>query len=674
MSTFTLILVLLVCVLISAVVDQFVPKVSLPLIQIVLGLIASIFVSASEVDIEPEFFLVIFIAPLLFDEARRTDVVSLWRSRGSMVSLAVGLVIVAVLVIGFTLNWLVPSIPLAAAFALGAALGPTDAVAVSSLSSETAMTNRQKSLLKNEYLINDASGIVSFQFAVAAVTTGAFSLLDATVSFLINFFGGIAIGVLLGFVAVFIRRWVRNAGIESTTFHVLFEIMVPFGIFLLAEQFETSGILAVVAAGLVFSAMPQEFNPSTSQTNIVSNSVWRVITFVLNGLVFVLLGVQLPSAMQATWQDASISNFTLIALVFLITFIMMAVRFLWLLVMERIHIRDRLRAQNVREVAATTFAGSKGAITLSIAMSLPFYISLSPPTPFPSRSLIIFLASGVIILTLLAATFLVPILMPPPKEEKEGRQQFAAAQVEILRRVITELTSEETDENKGAVLAAINARNKRIKDIQEDHDLETESSRQIRLQAYQWQQERIYELMDAEEIDLQEGNKALQRLDYLQDITRQERLSLLAIMAQRLYRWRIMFRAWFHHLRHRAPLPDPSEEEEESRHIRREALEHAISKLEDEMAHPDIGVNAENIGRVLLEYQQQLALINNPVQRTADAASPSSPKSLDVERRALGLELQYTRDMQEEGSISRDAARRLVENIHLMQLDLASQG
>ncbi|MEI2999073.1 MAG: cation:proton antiporter [Senegalimassilia faecalis] len=160
MEMLEFVLLLLAAVLVSAVLDQMMPRVSLPLVQIAIGAIVILLVGTPvDVAIDPELFLVLFIAPLPFDESRHASKRGLWDNKGSIVSLAIGLVIVTVLVVGFVLNWIEPSIPLAAAFALGAALGPTDAVAVTALGKDIRLTGRQKSLLSGEALINDASGV-----------------------------------------------------------------------------------------------------------------------------------------------------------------------------------------------------------------------------------------------------------------------------------------------------------------------------------------------------------------------------------------------------------------------------------------------------------------------------------------------------------------------------------
>ena len=190
MATFELVLLLLAAVLISAVLDQFIPKVTLPLIQIAAGVIIALFArDYIKITLDPNLFIVLFVAPLLYYDARALDKGALWHNKRPVLSLAIGLVFVTALAVGFLVNSIIPVIPLTAAVALGAALAPTDAVAVTSLAKDLSISNREQSILEGESLINDASGLVAFQFAIAACITGEFSLISATCSFIVSFFG-----------------------------------------------------------------------------------------------------------------------------------------------------------------------------------------------------------------------------------------------------------------------------------------------------------------------------------------------------------------------------------------------------------------------------------------------------------------------------------------------------
>ena len=349
METLTLVLLLAIAVLISAIADRVIPKVSLPLIQVAMGVIIAIAAHGTIViELEPNLFLVLFIAPLLYIEAKGADKAILWRNRGPILSLAIGLVVVTMLIIGFTLNAILPSISLAAALALGAALGPTDAVAVTSLSKQVSIPERQWGILKGELLLNDASGIVCFQFAILAASTGSFSLLEAGEDFIIEFIGGLLFGALIGYASNFALRKIRDIGIDSITFHVLFEICIPFVVYLAATAIHVSGIIAVVVAGLVNVIAPRTVSPSIAHMNIVSSSVWQVISFALNGIVFVLLGTQIPTAMLYSWGDQSISNVTLLGLVALVTLLLLGTRFIWCVAMEYLHTRRDAKARFTR--------------------------------------------------------------------------------------------------------------------------------------------------------------------------------------------------------------------------------------------------------------------------------------------------------------------------------------
>ena len=476
MEALVLALLMLAAVLLSSVIDQLVPKVSSPLIQIGLGLLIALFApSQINITLDPDLFLVLFIAPLLFDEAKNVDKGALWKNRRPVLSLAIGLVVVTALIIGFAVEWLEPSIGLFAAFALGAALGPTDAVAVASLSKETDIAPRDKSILEGESLINDASGVVAFQFASAAALTGAFLALDAAEEFGRLFLGGIAAGVVVGVVGLYSMRALRRGGYESTTINVLYEVFSPFFVYLFAEWLGTSGILAVVAAGLIMADRSQRLtSASIAQRQLVSRSFWRIIVFLINSVVFVLLGMQLPQAFTPAIAD-HFSLLFLLGVVALVTALIAGCRFGWVLVMEEVYRvgRRRSRRRTLRKKASKvetvetnqpsptphlrhrrphwrerigsllknalvlTVGGPKGAVTLSIIFTLPLTMP-DGATPFPERDLIVFLTASVILCTLLLADGLLPLLSPRVAEAS-NEQELSRAAIRVLEGTLREL-------------------------------------------------------------------------------------------------------------------------------------------------------------------------------------------------------------------------------------------
>ena len=487
METFEFVLIVLTCVAASSVVDKFV-NVSIPVIQVIIGLlVALILPSVQEIHLESELFMLLFIAPLLFNETRETNIRALLLNLNSILSLAIALVVVSVLSVGYALHLMVPSIPLAAAFALASALGPTDAATVTALKSNIHLTHRQQTLLSGESLINDASGVVAFQFSVAAAVTGTFSLIDAAGSFTVLFVGGVAMGIVIGFVFSSINAMLGRLGYVDTVANVLYEVLTPFLVYLLAETFHVSGVLAVVATGLVI-ALPRRQNNEAlfARQKLVSNSTWKVISFLINGTIFVFLGMQLPlSVLPGT--NGGLNILQILGIIVAITLFMHAVRFAWLYVLEthKLHKGGHLctgkddesdsedtagektdektdeqlsactpkpisitSAELIKNVLVTTIAGAKGAVTLSIILTLP--LMTQSGAAFPQRDLLITIAAGVILATLLLADNLLPVLSKSPEADSDLPERLHKGEIAVLEATLAELRSLLQSENANA--------------------------------------------------------------------------------------------------------------------------------------------------------------------------------------------------------------------------------
>lgn len=484
METFQFVLIVLTCVAASSVIDKFV-DVSIPVIQVVIGLlVALILPSVQEIHLESELFMLLFIAPLLFNETRETNIRALLLNLNSILSLAIALVVVSVLSVGYALHLMVPSIPLAAAFALASALGPTDAVTVTALKPNIHLTHRQQTLLSGESLINDASGVVAFQFSVAAAVTGAFSLVDAAGSFTVLFVGGVAMGIVTGFAFSAINAMLGRLGYEDTVANVLYEVLTPFLVYLLAETFHVSGVLAVVAAGLVI-ALPRRQNNNAlfARQKLVSDSTWKVISFLINGTIFVFLGMQLPLAVLPG-TNGGLNILQILGIVVVITLFMHGVRFAWLYALEthKLHKGGHLctgkddasdsedsngektdeqskptctpkpisitSTELIKNVLVTTIAGAKGAVTLSIILTLP--LMTQSGAAFPQRDLLITIAAGVILATLLLADNLLPVLSKSPETDSDLPVRLHKGEIAVLEATLAELRSLLQSENANA--------------------------------------------------------------------------------------------------------------------------------------------------------------------------------------------------------------------------------
>lgn len=424
---FELILFLIGAVIASAILERFIPMVSLPLVQIALGFGIALFVSTElNSGLDAELLLILFIAPLHFNESRHVDSGKLWDNRKAIASMAMGLVFVIMLTAGATLHAILPAIPLAACFAFGAAMGSTDAVAVNGATKDYRFSKRHDAILKGEALFNDVTGTVAFKCCVAVLLSGSFSVLHAGEEFALDLFGGLIGGAIMGAIAWFLLEFIKWRGVDSPTIHVALELLAPFVVYLVAKHLHIGAIIAVVGAGLVMSVMPQRRSAVTARQKLQSKGVWDTLEFILNGAIFVILGMQLPRLLRPL-VEGSVQGWVTIGAVIAITVVLEAVRFLWVVGLDAAHakgehasVRACFERVRLRESLAMAFAGPKGGITLSLLLTIA---SNRGSFSFDDRLLLISVASGVILLTIVLANFAVPALVPTKTNAKRTRER-----------------------------------------------------------------------------------------------------------------------------------------------------------------------------------------------------------------------------------------------------------
>lgn len=348
MQSIEVVLAMLLAVVASGYLVRVVPvSLPLPLVQIALGAgIAAI--SGHGVRLDPEIFFLLFLPPLLFLDGWRIPKVGLFRDKGTILELAFGLVVFTVLGAGLLIHWMIPAMPLAVAFALAAIVSPTDPVAVSSIAARVPIPKRLMHILEGESLLNDASGLVCFRFAVAAVMTGGFSLAAASLTFLWVAFAGLAVGVIVTWVISLAQRWLsRHLGEEAGS-PILVNLLIPFGAYLVAEHLDASGILAAVAAGVTMSYVELS-GRALATTRVQRAAVWDTVQFSLNGIMFVLLGEQLPGIVQraaaAVEDSGHVSRWWLLVYALAISAILAALRFAWVWVSLRVTLFKALQGR-----------------------------------------------------------------------------------------------------------------------------------------------------------------------------------------------------------------------------------------------------------------------------------------------------------------------------------------
>lgn len=436
MESVGVVLAMLLAVIGSGYLVRMLPfALPLPLVQIALGaVIAGVF--GHGVALDPEIFFLLFLPPLLFLDGWRIPKVGLFRDKGIILELALGLVVFTVLGAGFLIHWLVPEMPLAVAFALAAIVAPTDPVAVSSIAARVPIPRRLMHILEGESLLNDATGLVCFRFAVAAAMTGAFSLTKASATFLWVALAGIACGVALTAGIAFVARIAAQRIGEEPGSPILVNLLTPFGAYLAAEHIGASGILAAVSAGITMSYVELS-GRALATTRVRRAVVWDTVQFALNGVMFVLLGEQLPEIVQRSLNDARLdarmTPLSLVGTALAISLSLILLRLVWVWVSLRLTILkarrqgEQVYTPNFRLVVATSLAGVRGAITMAGVLTLP--LTLPGGAPFPGRDLAIFYASAVIIVSLLVASIGLPRVLrglEVPEESSEEAEEDLA--------------------------------------------------------------------------------------------------------------------------------------------------------------------------------------------------------------------------------------------------------
>ncbi|WP_285417400.1 Na+/H+ antiporter [Pseudomonas sp. efr-133-TYG-5] len=467
MQTAYTVLILLMLVSVSRLVGRVIP-LPLPLVQIAAGALLAWPTLGLHVALDPELFLFLFLPPLLFSDGWRMPKRELWRLRGPVLTLAVGLVLFTVVGAGYFIHWLLPTIPLPVAFALAAVLSPTDAVAVSAIAQNRLPTPLMH-MLQGEALMNDASGLVTFKFALAAAVTGAFSLANASLTFVLVALGGLAVGVALSWLVGRLRAWMIARGWDDPATHVVFMLLLPFAAYVLAERLGASGILSAVAAGMMQSWL--DLLPRQTSTRLLNRSVWSLLEFAFNGLIFLLLGLQLPDIIKAVvshepslWPTLFYRCLDVLA----IFLALVLLRFVWVQSIWRLSVLlrrlrgkgDLTQVPTARSCWLLTVGGVRGAVTLAGVMSVPMLMGTEA---FPERDLLIFIAAGVILLSLVAACIALPLLLRGIEKSPDDkrRQEVRDAWRKTAEAAIHALETEEVipqDAAQAALSAELKAR------------------------------------------------------------------------------------------------------------------------------------------------------------------------------------------------------------------------
>jgi CPA1 family monovalent cation:H+ antiporter len=388
-------------------------QVPYPILLVIGGLVIGLVPGLPKIHLPPDLVFVLFLPPLLFPAALFTSWRDFRRDIRPISLLAVGLVIVTTVAVGlFVHRW--TGLPLAAAFVLGAVVSPPDAVAATAIAERLRVPRRVVTILEGESLVNDATAFVCYRFAVAAVVTGVFSATQAGIRFVAVVVGGTLVGLLVGAIAAWIHR-----RLDDPPVHTTISLLTPFATYLLAEHVGVSGILAVVVAGLYLGWRSPEI--SSSHVRLLTYPVWEMVVFLLNGLIFVLIGLQLPEVTGGL-NGHSIGELCWLALRVCLAVII--VRIGWVFVAAYLprwastKLREKDPYPGWRNVSVVAWTGMRGVDSLAAAMALPFVVK--DGSPFPGRDLILFLTFAVIFATLVVQGLSLPSLIRLLKVVDDG--------------------------------------------------------------------------------------------------------------------------------------------------------------------------------------------------------------------------------------------------------------
>ncbi|MCE6988014.1 Na+/H+ antiporter [Dyadobacter sp. CY323] len=401
------IFILAVMIGLSAISDRI--RIPSPILLIVAGMAVGFIPEIPEISLNPEVVFLIFLPPLLYDAAFNISFDHFKTNINTIGTLAVWLVFISATGIAVVAHYMIPGMTWSLSFVLGAILSATDAVAAMSITKGLGLSHKTTTILEGESLINDASALVTYRFAVAAVTGTAFVFWKAAFDFGVLMLGGALVGLVMGRILSFIISKIQ----DNTLATISFMLLTPFVTYLIAEESHVSGVIAVVILGLSIAKFSNKIFPKTLKTQ--SKNIWDIIIYLLNGLIFILIGLQFPFVIKSIAEDQVLPN---IGYAFIITVIALVLRMLRVfgqqMSLQKGFETGRGRITenallDFKNSLIISWSGMRGIVSLAIAIGLPG--KLGDGSPFPERHTIIFISVVVVLFTLIGQGLTLPWLV-----------------------------------------------------------------------------------------------------------------------------------------------------------------------------------------------------------------------------------------------------------------------
>ena len=458
MEILTTLGIFVIIVILGSFLNNLFPRIPAALFQIILGAAVTFIPNLPlHFEFESEMFMMLVIAPLLFTDGFNSSLKNIWLYKRPIIYMAIFLVLVTVIVVGSIIHLLLPMIPWAACFVLAAVLSPTDAVAVKSITKGMKLPKGLMAILEGESLLNDASGLVSFNIALAAVLTNTFSVTNASYKFLVVAGGGAIFGLIIGIAFSYIKFIFSTKFADEFNILVIFQLITPVIVFYLAEHIGVSGIVAVVITALVYNYQRKHhlLTVVSSDAAVTIDSTQQIASYVLNGFVFTFLGYLLPEIYHTVFNNREIDIVYgfIISLVIVLGLMIVRLTFVYFnyisfqphhfttarktakIILNRKFYKGNYSRFNYSLIAS--LCGIHGTVTLATALMIP--VVTATGDNFPLRNTILFIASNVVLLSIIIGTIALPLVVKNEDEEKEYTQYS-------LREKILEGTLEELKE------------------------------------------------------------------------------------------------------------------------------------------------------------------------------------------------------------------------------------
>lgn len=661
MNLFLYVIIMIVGVLLSYIANRFIPKLAIPIIQILVGVGIAVLPLGFKLELDPEMFFLLFIAPLVYYGGMTANKLAMWDMRKSILNMAIVFVVITSLIVGSLVHFLIPAISLPAGIMLIASLGPTDDVAVASVGKRYSVPGKLMELLEGESIFNDVSGILLFQITLSIIIFGSFSVKQSIVQFFVFSLGGIIIASTFSLLKILLLKQLRILGIVNETIHVLISLTVPFLIFYVTELFSMSGILAMFTAGILYSFEKQNETPDTINQRLTSESLWEVLTFVLEGMVFIILGTEFPDIINSLVKESFIVGTEYILLyIVLITLVLALLRFIWsfLTLPQETYQDQKLPISKWKASLIFSLSGARGAVTLASVYSIP--LVLGNGDLFPQRSLMIVITMGVILCSIVLAYFVLPFFIK--RKDSDKRLKSAEVHLEMLQNIVLDLrklTNAENQNEIGMVLKSYQDRIKELERSKNSSNEEADETSRLLNETIKWKMANVEFLIKSNQLDKALGNYYLALLEKQLHKKRRKAHNIIEDFSERI---KLIF---YMRVGKHKDSQEALEMKKQFSDLLSSNDEYVLKKLREKQSYDESGIVLEMINHFenSLADKRSRERFNNGKRPEFNSAALS-----ELTAYSLQLEREQIQNMYETGRIEWDEANRLRNNVTLLEM------